>query len=108
MRKNYQRKGDFDFEALYAVRGDSTFNLLQFVNTLSIYEGVDQKFLQGSLTLTDANNLLRFYDMRNDIYIVGAFRTPLPDTTNPTAPLVAPYKRLPAVHVTLPVVVTLT
>lgn len=81
MRKNYQRKGDFDFEALYAVRGDSTFNLLQFVNTLSIYEGVDQKFLQGSLTLTDANNLLRFYDMRNDIYIVGAFRTPLPDTT---------------------------
>ena len=33
---------------------------------------------------------------------------PLPETTKPTAPLVAPYKRFPAVHVTLPVVVTLT
>tara|TARA_Y100000114_G_scaffold143920_1_gene151950 strand:+ start:2787 stop:4226 length:1440 start_codon:yes stop_codon:yes gene_type:complete len=81
MRKNYERKGDFEFDALYAVRGDSSFNLLQFVNTLNIYEGVDQKFLSGSLTFTDANNVLRFYDFTNDVYIVGAFRTPLPDTT---------------------------
>ena len=81
MRNNYERQGDFEFEALYAVRGDSSFNLLQFANNLSIYEGVEQKFMTGSLTFTDANNVLRFYDFKNDVYIVGAFRTPLPDVT---------------------------
>ena len=81
MRNNYERQGDFEFEALYAVRGDSSFNLLQFANNLSIYEGVEQKFMTGSLTFTDANNVLRFYDFKTDVYIVGAFRTPLPDVT---------------------------
>lgn len=78
MRNSYEKKGDVEFEALYAARGDSTINLLEFVNLLTLYEGVDQPFMSGELTITDANNLFKSFDFRNDTYIVGSFRTPLP------------------------------
>ena len=57
---------------------DTTINLLEFVNLLTLYEGVDQPFMSGELTITDANNLFKSFDFRNDTYIVGSFRTPLP------------------------------
>ena len=70
MRNSYEKKGDVEFEALYAARGDSTINLLEFVNLLTLYEGVDQPFMSGELTITDANNLFKSFDFRNDTYIV--------------------------------------
>lgn len=81
MRKNYERSGDVEFQTLLAVVGGTAVNLLEFVNTLTLYESVDSTFMTGSLVFTDANNVLRGFDFRNDTYILGSFRTPLPDQT---------------------------
>lgn len=77
-RNQYEKPGDVEFESLNAVKGGSAFNMLGVVDTISLYEDIERMFMTGSLTFTDANNILRFYDFRDDVYIVGSFRTPLP------------------------------
>ena len=77
-RNQYEKPGDVEFESLSAVKGGSAFNMLGVVDTISLYEDIEKMFMTGSLTFTDANNILRFYDFRDDVYIVGSFRTPLP------------------------------
>ena len=79
-RNQYEKPGDVEFESLNAVKGGSAFNMLGVVDTISLYEDIEKMFMTGSLTFTDANNILRFYDFRDDVYIVGSFRTPLPTT----------------------------
>ena len=63
MRKNYERSGDAEFQTLLAVVGGTAVNLLEFVNTLTLYESVDSTFMTGSLVFTDANNVLRGFDL---------------------------------------------
>ena len=91
MRKSYEKQNDLDFQALYLFKlGDGRsdlggtrngiFDVLDISTTLTVFEAIDEPFISGELAIVDNNKLMQTLDIKENCYLVGVYRTPLPTT----------------------------